>query len=285
MVLPMVRMRALILASHPGPVVAVTAITTLLAAQGAAGTLRLALIALAMLAVQLSVGWSNDARDARRDAATGRTDKPTVRGEITARTLWLAALLALTAGLGVSAALGVRTLIVCALVTAAAWAYNLGLKATVWSGAMYLLAFAGLPWFATSALPGHPTPRLAVTVAAGLLGLGAHFVNVLPDLADDARTGVRGLPQRMAGRYGPVAVRAAALALLLAATVLLLVAASPARRWVAACGLFAACLLAAAGAFGQGRMPFRAAMGIAIVDAVLFVARVETLTPGAHEAR
>ena len=41
--------------------------------------------------------------------------------------------------------------------------------------------------------------------AAAALGSAAHFVNVLPDLADDAATGVHGLPHRL----GPLASRIA----------------------------------------------------------------------------
>ena len=96
---------------------------------------------------------------------------------------------------------------------------------------MYLLGFGPLPAYAASTLPGHPAPRWPVTLAAALLGLGAHFANVLPDLAADQATGVGGLPQRVAARWGPLAVRAAALALLLAASALLLIGAT--RPWVA----------------------------------------------------
>ena len=72
-----------------------------------------------------------------------------------------------------------------------------------------------------------------MTAAAALVGLGAHFANVLPDLAADRATGVRGLPQQVAARWGPGAVRAVALVLLLSASVLLLLASEPAggSRW------------------------------------------------------
>ena len=40
--------------------------------------------------------------------------------------------------------------------------------------------------------------------AGALLGVGAHLVNVLPDLADDEATGVRGLPHRIGARRLPV---------------------------------------------------------------------------------
>jgi len=277
----MTRMRALIVASHPGPCLAITALATLLAAEAAPHGTGPVLVAPAMLAGQLSVGWSNDACDAARDAAAGRTDKPVARGEIGVRAVWLAAFVSLAIAIAASAAIGPVTLLVTVVIVGAAWAYNLGLKATVWSGLMYVLGFAPIPWFATSTLPGHPAPRPAVTVAAGLVGLGAHFTNVLPDLAGDARAGVRGLPQRVAARFGPAAAKGVAVALLLAASVLLLVASSPGRRWAAAAGLCCSCVLAVVAAVGGGRVPFLASIGIAAVDVVLFAAGGEALTTGA----
>ena len=74
---------------------------------------------------------------------------------------------------------------------------------------------------------------------------------------------------------GPAAVRAVALVLLLTASVLLLLGAT--RRWVAVPGLVAALLLAVASARGTGRVPFFAAIGIAAVDIVLFVAGGQAL--------
>ena len=211
--------RALIIASHPIPSLAVTAMATLLTAEAAPagfGAGRVVLVALAVLAGQLSVGWSNDAIDADRDA--GRADKPTAVGLVSARVLWLGAAIAVAASLALAAALGPVSLVIDAAMTAVAWSYNLGLKSTVWSGATYAVAFGLLPSFSASALPGHPLARWPVTLAAALLGLGAHFANVLPDLAEDARNGVRGLPQRLASRFGPIATRSAALALLLGAS-------------------------------------------------------------------
>jgi len=279
--------RALIVASHPIPSLAVTAIATLLAVEAAPrgfGAGRLALVGLAVLAGQLSVGWSNDAIDADRDSAAGRTDKPAAVGLVSVRALWLGAGIAVAASLALAAALGPVSLAIDAAMTAVAWSYNLGLKSTVWSGACYAVAFGLLLSFAASALPGQPLATWSVTLAAALLGLGAHFANVLPDLAADERNGVRGLPQRVAARFGPGATRSAALALLLAASVLLLVAASPGRRWVAVIGLCCSGVLAAAGALGRGRLPFLAAIGIAGVNAGLVAAGVEALTAGPHMA-
>jgi len=278
----MVRMRALVIASHPGPSLAITAMATVLAAEAAPTGFGPVLVAPAMLAGQLSVGWSNDACDAARDVAAGRTDKPVARGEISVRSLWVAAVVSVVAALAMAAAISLLTMAILALLVGAAWAYNLGLKSTPWSGVMYLLGFGPLPAYAASTLPGQPAARFWVCVAAGLVGLGAHFVNVLPDLGADLSSGVRGLPQLVAARWGPGAARAAALVLLLSASVLLVVEASPARRWVAVVGLCCSCVLAVAGAVGTGRTPFRAALAIAGADVAVFVLGADALTSAAH---
>ena len=75
-----------------------------------------------------------------------------------------------------------------------AWGYDLGLKSTVWSVVPYTVSFGLLPAFVTLGLPGAPWPPWWATAAGALLGAGAHFANVLPDLDDDLATGVLGLP-------------------------------------------------------------------------------------------
>jgi UbiA prenyltransferase family len=290
----MSRVRALVITSHPGPSLAITALASLLAAQAAPRGIGPALTAPAMLALQFSIGWSNDAFDASRDAAAGRTDKPLATGAIGPGPVWAAAGLSLLAALGMALAIGTATGIITAVMAAAGWAYNAGLKSTLASGLMYLVGFGLVPAYAASTLPGHPWPRWQVTVAAALIGLGAHFVNVLPDLAADRATGVRGLPQQVAAlagghgsggsspanitARGEPAVRACAIVLLLAASALLLAAARPGRRWIAAAGLVVSAALAAVSARGHGRVPFGAAIGIAAVDVVLFATGGEALT-------
>ena len=269
------RVQALIITSHPGPSLAITALTTLLAAQAALHGIGPALTAPALLAGKLSIGWSNDACDAARDTAAGRTDKPLARSDISAAAVWTAAGTAAAAGLAMAFVIGPVTGGLYALAIALGWAYNLGLKSSLASGVTYLLGFGLMPAYAASTLPGHPAPRWPVTVAAGLLGLGAHFANVLPDLAADKATDVGGLPQRVAARWGPGAVRAVAIALLLTASALLLLGAT--RRGIAVPGLVAVLVLAVAAARGTGRVPFLAAIGIAAVDIVLFAAGGEAL--------
>src|ERR1700730_3727600 len=101
----MVRMRALVIASHPGPSLAITAMATVLAAEAAPTGTGPVLVAPAMLAGQLSVGWSNDALDAGRESAARRTDKPVAQGQISKQAVWIAAVVALAASLAMALAI------------------------------------------------------------------------------------------------------------------------------------------------------------------------------------
>jgi 4-hydroxybenzoate polyprenyltransferase len=121
------------------------------------------------------------------------------------------------------------------------------------------------------ALPGSPAPPWWLPVAGALLGAGAHFANVLPDLEDDATTGVRGLPHRI----GAAGSRIAAAVLLLAATVVLALAAPVPAVVAVAVPAVAAAVLAAgfrAGRRPGSRAPFRAVLVVAGVAVVLLVA-------------
>jgi 4-hydroxybenzoate polyprenyltransferase len=191
--------RGLLRASHFQPTVAVTAITGGLAIAVGRGLGTVAVVA-AVLAGQLSVGWSNDWLDRDRDRQAGRDDKPIVTGAVPAATVRRAAITALILTVPLSLLSGWRAATVHLVAVLAAWAYNLGLKRTRFSVGCYLLAFGLLPAFVTLGLPGHPWPPAWAMTAAALMGAGAHFVNVLPDRDADLRTGVHGLPQRMSYR-------------------------------------------------------------------------------------
>jgi 4-hydroxybenzoate polyprenyltransferase len=243
---------------------------TLLAAEAARHGTGPVLLAPAVLAGQLSIGWSNDAFDAGRDAVAGRADKPIAAGAVSRRAVGIAAGSALAASLILSFVIGEVAGILNAVMMAAGWVYNAGLKATLASGLTYIVGFGLIPAFAASTLPGHPAARPWTIAAAAAVGLGGHFANVLPDLAGDEAAGVRGLPQRLAVRSGPLAVRLVALALLLLASAFLVADSGPSHRWVAIAGLAVAAVLAAIGARAPGRWPFVAAIGIAAIDVALF---------------
>ncbi len=256
--------RGLIAAAHPGPALAVTVLSGLLCLAQGLDARTGALVVLAVLAGQLSVGWSNDLVDAGRDRRAGRADKPLATGEVSRTVVRTACVAAVVACVGLSLALGLVPGLLHLGCVASAWAYNLGLKATVWSWLPYALSFGGLTAVVTYA--DDQPPPWWWPVGAALLGVGAHLLNVLPDLDDDAATGVRGLPHRLGRRrIAPVAA-----VVLVAATAVVLVGAAPPTVAVVAAAV-TVLALAAVVVRGTGRWPFLAAIGIALGDAVLLV--------------
>lgn len=186
----------LVRASHFQPTFAVTAITTALAIQVGRG-LGAWWVLLAVLTGQLSVGWSNDYFDRHRDSQSRRIDKPIVAGQVSASLVGTCAVVALILCVPLSLLSGWQAGSLHLVAVSLAWAYNFKLKSTIASAVPYVIAFGLLPVFVTLGLTHHPWPRPWAIAAASLLGLGAHFVNVLPDLESDRHTGVNGLPQRV----------------------------------------------------------------------------------------
>ena len=255
---------------HPGPVVAVTALMTALAVIAGQSGGRAAVTGAAVLTGQLSVGWANDAYDAPRDVAAGRHGKPLVDGAVGVGTVWTAAFLALALCVPLSFGCGWRAGAVHLAGVAAAWAYDLRLKATVWSWAPYAVGFASLPAFVELGAPGHPWPPWWLVTAGALLGVGAHLGDVLPDIEGDLALGVRGWPQRL----DPTRARLLLPAPLVAATATLTLGPpGPPTPW-SLTGLTAAVLVALAGTLRGRRHPnsaFAAAVTVAALDVALLL--------------
>jgi 4-hydroxybenzoate polyprenyltransferase len=269
---------ALLASCHPAPTAVVTALAVALAVgvgRGGAGTVA---VGAAVLSGQLAIGWTNDALDAARDRAAGRPDKPVARGDVSAVTVRRAAWVAAVACVPLSYLSGPPAGTVHLAVVASGLAYDFGLKSTRWSWVPYGVAFGLLPGFVTLGLPQPVWPAGWVTLTAALLGVAAHFVNALPDLDDDLRHGVRGLPQRVGARWS----RRVAAALLLLATATLAVgpAGSPGPGdWVlVALGLAVAAAVAAWPWPPRSRAPFLLVASLALVDVVVLVGRAAHLT-------
>jgi protoheme IX farnesyltransferase len=143
----------------------------------------------------------------------------------------------------------------------------------------YAVAFGLLPSVVTRSAPGAPPPPRWATAAGALLGLGAHVANVLPDLVDDERAGIRGLTHRL----GAVRSERLADALLLGASVVL--ATGPTRRLdplgaVTLAGSVAVLVVGSRRSSGSGsRAAFGASLAVAGLDVALLLARGDALTP------
>ncbi len=254
-------------AAHPGPALAVTVVSGLLAVSAGLDAPVAVLVVAAVLTGQLSIGWSNDLVDRPRDLAVGRTDKPLAIGAVPVAVVRVACGAAAVATVPLSLACGVTAGLVHVGCVASGWAYNLGAKATPLSWLPYAIAFGGLPVFVHLARSSQEAPQVWMAFAGALLGVGAHLVNAVPDLADDVATGVRGLPHRLGAR---ASVRVAVVALVLASVTIAL-GAGGLPPVVLGIGLALVAALALVAMTTSGRTPFRAAIAIALVDVVLLV--------------
>ena len=257
----------LVRAAHAGPTVAVTALAVLLGVAADLGATTLVVLGLAVLAGQLTIGWSNDLLDAERDRTVGRSDKPIATGEVPECLVQRCLLGAGASCVLLSAMLGWRAGLVHLVLVAMGHAYNLGLKATAASWLPYAVAFGSLPAVASLAADEPRWPSWWLLAAGACLGVGAHLLNTLPDLADDVRTGVRGLPHRIGA--GPSRVGAAVLLSGASVSAALGPSGTPAVGVVVV--LVAALALAVVAAIGRGRLPFQAAIAVALLDVVLLV--------------
>ncbi|MCS6580850.1 MULTISPECIES: UbiA family prenyltransferase [Curtobacterium] len=189
--------RLLFASSHPGPTVTVTVLAAVIAAAVGHPVWLVVLVALTVVAGQLSIGLANDWIDADRDRAVGRSDKPVARGLIAVGTVRTAAYA--TAGIAVvlSLFLGPVAAVAHLVLVAAGWAYDAGLKRSVWSVAPFVVAFGLLPVVSVAAGPEGQWPAWWAIATGAVFGIAIHCTNVLPDLVDDAATGVRGFPHRL----------------------------------------------------------------------------------------
>ena len=267
----MAGLRALALATHLGPTVAVTTVATLLAVAAGLPAGRAALVCVAVLAGQASIGWSNDWLDADRDRAVARADKPVVQGAVQPGRLRSAALIAAVLAVVLSPILGVVPGLLLLVLVASGWAYNAGLKRTAASLLPYVTGFGALPAGVVAAAPGTPIAPWWLVTAGGALGAAAHLANVAPDLEDDLATGVRGLPHRLGARVSAVT---AALLLGVASVVLVLGPdgpPTPAGRVGLGLAVPAVAVAALAGTARFRRLAFPAVMLLTVLDVVLLV--------------
>ena len=215
--------RSLIFMAHPGPSLLVTVV--LVAIAGLAGRrVPDAIVVLqlvgAMLPVQFCIGVVNDVADLQADAVA-KPYKPLVRGVVRRSNATGAGIVLGAIGLGVAATVNFATFGLDALALGAGLAYDLGLRRTPLSWVPWWGGMAVLPLEGYASVGTVPSRLLVVLPLSGLLAIGLHFANALPDIEGDRLAGRRSLPVLAGpGRSqwaGPAALAAAGvLALLLA---------------------------------------------------------------------
>jgi 4-hydroxybenzoate polyprenyltransferase len=197
---------ALVLACHPVPTLALSLGVAVAAALSGRSGREVLLVAVTVLAGQLTVGWTNDVVDRDRDREVGRQDKPVALGWVDPGTVTFAVACAVLVVIPLAMANGTAAGIAYLAAVLSLWMYNFFFKLTAFSWLPYAVSYALLPAFLSygglgGGLHGGP-PTIAMTVLAALLGIGVHFLTALPDLVEDNQTGVRHLPLRLALRTG-----------------------------------------------------------------------------------
>jgi len=196
----------LVRAAHPRRAVLTAAGMALAAALSGRPPREVGLVALTVLVGQLLLGWYDDLADERADRADGRRDKPLVAGTLERGTLGfaLACAVLLVVPLSLSGGTEAGLAYVVSLAIGILGDRLLGTSALSW--VPWMLAYALYPAYLSyggwgGGSQGAP-PTVAMTVAAGLLGIGVHVLGSLRGLVDDNRAGRRHLPLRLALRVG-----------------------------------------------------------------------------------
>ena len=183
------------LLSHPAPVllhvIGVT-VFTLLAAWPQPIWGVILLVIGAHTAMQISIAMINDYCDRRVDAAA-KPKKPIPRGLVYPHEALIAGLFMIVVMLVLLLPLPRLALLISLAYLALGQGYNLGLKATPFSGIVFALAIPLIPLYAFAGV-GRTLPVLVWLVPVGvLLGVTLNLANSLPDIEEDAATGTQTL--------------------------------------------------------------------------------------------
>jgi 4-hydroxybenzoate polyprenyltransferase len=251
---------ALAKASHFGPTMTVT-ITSLLLANNLWWEGPAFVIAFGVFLGQLLVGFTNDLNDYQDDLKHNRINKPLVSGVITTSQLQRAIKIVapITVLVNIAGPLGVKGGLIYLFGVGMGISYSLYFKSTLLSPLPYAIAFGALVSCIVVATDRNP-PFWLMT-AASLLGVAAHFANVLKDLDQDLTSGIKGLPQRLGKKYSRIIV-----SLLLISTTLLLNHTHP-NTPVLVIGLIASVITS----FAPNKLMFSSLMITAVIDVVLLL--------------
>jgi len=255
----------LIKASHFGPTMAVTLVSFLLAVnlwwEGPAYV-----IAFGIFLGQLLVGFTNDLNDFEDDLKHNRTAKPLVKGDITTSKLRKAIIIVAPIAVlfNIFGPLGVNGGLVYLFGVGMGVSYNFYFKSTSLSPLPYALAFAAL--VSSIVLATDRTPPLWLFASGSLLGVAAHFANVLKDLDQDLASGIKGLPQMLGKFYSRLIVSG-----LLVLTTVLLHLVNPNPPLLVG-GLVAALITS----FAPDKVIFKFLMVTVVIDLILLLSAADS---------
>jgi 4-hydroxybenzoate polyprenyltransferase len=175
--------------AHPFPSGLDAVVTLGVALLARAPADRAALLAMAMLSIQFSIGALNDVLDAPADAIARRA-KPLVEGEIPVRAAGVVVAVTGATGLALALLAGPFAALVAVAGYAIGIAYDLRLKASRWSWLPFAAGIPLLPIFAWVGATGHlPGPILGLAALGVLGGTALAVANALADAERDVASG------------------------------------------------------------------------------------------------
>jgi 4-hydroxybenzoate polyprenyltransferase len=255
----------LLKASHFGPTAAVTFISLLLATnlwwKGPA-----IVIAFGIFLGQLLVGWSNDLYDYQDDLKHNRSSKALISGLVSKKQLLVAVKVVapLAVIFNLFGPLGIKGGLLYLFGVGMGVAYNFYFKSTLLSPLPYALAFAAL--VGSLVIATDRLPPIWLLAAGALLGVAAHFANVLKDLDQDLASDIAGLPQRLGKKQS----RVICAALLILTTLLLNTIVS--NNLLLIIGLLAALITS----FAPDKVIFKSLIITVIIDLILLLSAIDS---------
>ena len=152
------------------------------------------------------LGWDNDLVDRARDERHERSGKPIGSGLLEPGTVWFSVTCALLLVVPLSLSAGSRAGAAYLIAVLIGLIGNRVLRGSVLSFLPWVLQFALYPAYLAyggwNGVGRDAPPTVTMTVLAGLLGLGVHFLRALPGLVPDNKDGLRSLPLRIALKTG-----------------------------------------------------------------------------------
>src|SRR3546814_207783 len=191
---------------------------------------EIALVAVTVLVGQVLLGWHNDLVDAKRDRLHGRANKPVAEGYLDRSTLTFAIACGVLLVIPLSVANGLAAGIAHLAILTIAMLTNVGvLRRTRFSFVPWALTFGAFPTFLSwggwgREDAGDPA-TVAITITAGLIGIGVHLIRSLPGLVDDNKDGSSSLPLTIALKTGAPKLMLISIVWLVMSGALLIVAA------------------------------------------------------------
>jgi len=206
-------------------------------------------LAVAMTALQASIGALNDVVDAPRDAGR-KPGKPIPAGLVSGALARGVVIAAALLGLVLSAGSGAWTVALAGVVLAIGYGYDLVFKGTAWSWVPFAVGIPLLPVFGwLGAAGGLPSSFVILVPVAVVAGAGLAIANARADLERDTAAGIDSVAVRLGFERAWTVEAALMLAVVGAAIVTLAVVGAPVGALATAVG--AGCVVGLGLAIGR----------------------------------